>query len=59
MLLGHGENSIYSIELELKEKFGHLPIEFVTEIADLQDAKKMMSVMSTYQPQCRLSCCCS
>lgn len=50
VLLGHGENSIYSIELELKEKFGHLPIEFLTEIADLQDAKKMMAVMNKYQP---------
>ncbi|MCS0788049.1 polysaccharide biosynthesis protein [Cytobacillus firmus] len=50
VLLGHGENSIYSIELELKERFSHLPIEFLTEIADLQDAKKMMYVMSTYQP---------
>ena len=50
VLLDHGENSIYSIELELKEKFGHLPIEFLTEIADIKDAKKMMSVMNTYQP---------
>ena len=50
VLLDHGENSIYSIELELKEKFGHLPIKFLTEIADLKDAKKMMSVMNTYQP---------
>lgn len=50
VLLGHGENSIYSIEQELLEKFGHLPIEFVTEIADLQDAKKMMDVMGTHHP---------
>ena len=50
VLLGHGENSIYSIEMELKEKFGHIPIEFLTEIADLKDAKKMMTVMRTYQP---------
>ncbi|MBO0992529.1 polysaccharide biosynthesis protein [Bacillus sp. SD088] len=50
VLLGHGENSIYSIELELKERFRHEPIEFLTEIADLQDEKKMMLVMSTYQP---------
>lgn len=50
VLLGHGENSIYSIEQELKEKFGHLPIEYVTEIADLQDAKKMMNVMGTHHP---------
>ncbi|MBS4197561.1 polysaccharide biosynthesis protein [Lederbergia citri] len=50
VLLGHGENSIYSIELELKDKFGHLPIEFLTEIADTQDANKMMIVMSKYKP---------
>ncbi|MFC4320726.1 nucleoside-diphosphate sugar epimerase/dehydratase [Litchfieldia salsa] len=50
VLLGHGENSIYSIEMELKETFKSTPIEFITEIADLQDAKKMMSVMSTYLP---------
>ncbi|MBS4198395.1 polysaccharide biosynthesis protein [Bacillus sp. FJAT-49732] len=50
VLLGHGENSIYSIELELLEKFGHFPIEFVTEIADTQDAYKMMVVMNKYKP---------
>ncbi|PLR87246.1 MULTISPECIES: polysaccharide biosynthesis protein [Bacillus] len=50
VLLGHGENSIYSIEMELKENFSDSNIEFIPEIADLQDAKKMMSVMSTYQP---------
>ncbi|MBW8348393.1 polysaccharide biosynthesis protein [Bacillus sp. IITD106] len=50
VLLGHGENSIYSIELELKDKFGHLPIKFITEIADTQDANKMMVVMSKYKP---------
>lgn len=50
VLLGHGENSIYSIELELKERFKDKSIEFLTEIADLQDEKKMMLVMGTYQP---------
>jgi len=50
VLLGHGENSIYSIEMELYEKFSHLPIEYITEIADTQDANKMMSVMSKYRP---------
>jgi len=50
VLLGHGENSIYSIEMELDEKFGHLPIEFITEIADTQDAHKMMIVMNKYKP---------
>lgn len=50
ILLGHGENSIYTIELELKEKYKETGIQFLTEIADLQDEKKMMQVMSSYQP---------
>jgi FlaA1/EpsC-like NDP-sugar epimerase len=50
ILLGHGENSIYSIEMNLKELFKDSSIQFITEIAELQDAKKMMDVMSTYQP---------
>lgn len=50
ILLGHGENSIYSIELELKNHFKESKIEFITEIADLQDTKKMMTVMSKYSP---------
>lgn len=50
ILLGHGENSIYSIELELKEKFGESSIEIVTEIADIQDALKMQSVMQSHLP---------
>lgn len=50
ILLGHGENSIYSIEMELKNVFQDFNIEFITEIADLQDEKKMMSVMKTYRP---------
>ncbi|NYE03847.1 FlaA1/EpsC-like NDP-sugar epimerase [Bacillus niacini] len=50
VLLGHGENSIYSIEAELLGKFGSSNIEFITEIADIQDAKKMMIVMGKYSP---------
>ncbi|MBM7651866.1 polysaccharide biosynthesis protein [Neobacillus cucumis] len=50
ILLGHGENSIYSIEMELKETHKHSGIEFVPVIADIQDQKKMMTIMSTYQP---------
>ena len=51
ILLGHGENSIYSIEMELKERFPTSSIEFITEIADMQDEEKMNFVMSTYQPE--------
>ncbi|MGG0845340.1 polysaccharide biosynthesis protein [Peribacillus simplex] len=50
ILLGHGENSIYTIEMELKEIYKNKNIEFLTEIADLQDQKKMLSVMAEYQP---------
>ncbi|MEH7545758.1 polysaccharide biosynthesis protein [Neobacillus vireti] len=50
ILLGHGENSIYSIGMELKETNKNSEIEFVPVIADIQDEKKLMSVMNTYQP---------
>ena len=50
VLLGHGENSIYSIEMELREKYKQTHIEFLPEIADVQDFKKMMMVMETYKP---------
>ena len=50
ILLGHGENSIYSIEMELKNRYGNSTIEFITEIADVQDSKKMMAVMGEYNP---------
>ena len=50
VLLGHGENSIYTIEMELKERYQQSPIEFISVIADVQDERKMMSVMSTYRP---------
>ncbi|OXS59092.1 FlaA1/EpsC-like NDP-sugar epimerase [Bacillus sp. V-88] len=50
ILLGHGENSIYSIEMELKESFAEKGIEFIPVIADLQDEKKMIQVMNEYTP---------
>lgn len=50
VLLGHGENSIYSIEMELRGEAEGYKIELVTEIADLQDENKMYDVMSRHQP---------
>lgn len=50
VLLGHGENSIYAIEMELKEMFKETNIKFYTEIADLQDADKMLAVMLAHRP---------
>ena len=39
LLLGHGENSIYNIELELRKNCPDIPIEPI--IADVQDRKRM------------------
>lgn len=50
ILLGHGENSIYSIEMELKDVCEYDQTEFITEIADIQDSRKMMAVMNRHRP---------
>ena len=50
VLLGHGENSIYSIEIELKAMFRDQGVQFYTEIADLQDESKIISVMNLHRP---------
>lgn len=50
ILLGHGENSIYSIEMELRDRCGLTDIKFMTEIADIQDPVKMMAIMNKYRP---------
>ncbi len=50
ILLGHGENSIYTIEMELKEKKQHDAVEITAIIADIQDKDKMMDVIKTHKP---------
>ncbi|MFD1020260.1 polysaccharide biosynthesis protein [Thalassobacillus hwangdonensis] len=50
VLLGHGENSIYAIEMELKESFGD-HVEYVTEIADIKDRERMFDIMHKYEPE--------
>lgn len=49
ILLGHGENSIYSIEMELREKYRN-KINLITEIVDIQDREKMFDIMLKYKP---------
>ncbi|MGD6991129.1 polysaccharide biosynthesis protein [Sutcliffiella horikoshii] len=49
ILLGHGENSIYSIELELRAKY-EATINIFTEIADIQDRDKIFTIMEKYKP---------
>ncbi|MDQ0482530.1 polysaccharide biosynthesis protein [Guptibacillus hwajinpoensis] len=50
ILLGHGENSIYSIEMELKSSYGS-EIEFTTEIADIKDRDKIFKLMAHHRPK--------
>lgn len=50
ILLGHGENSIFSINMELRDTFKNTNIEYVPVIADIQDSGKMMDVMANYRP---------
>ncbi|RSL29997.1 polysaccharide biosynthesis protein [Salibacterium salarium] len=50
ILLGHGENSIYTIEMELLEMYEGQRVEIVTEIADIQDAGKISTIMNYYKP---------
>lgn len=48
LLLGHGENSIYNIEMELSYSFPNLKLE--TIIADIQDYRRLKEVFETYAP---------
>jgi FlaA1/EpsC-like NDP-sugar epimerase len=50
ILLGHGENSIYLIEMDLRAQYPNTEIEVVTEIADIQDRNKMFTIMQKHQP---------
>jgi len=49
ILLGHGENSIYTIEMELRQPYID-EFNIITEIADVQDADRMMDVMEKHHP---------
>ncbi|KUP04307.1 polysaccharide biosynthesis protein EpsC [Bacillus coahuilensis m2-6] len=49
LLLGHGENSIYQIDMELRKAYG-TRFEIVPLIADIQDRERIMEIMSLYQP---------
>ncbi|MGM7702972.1 polysaccharide biosynthesis protein [Pseudalkalibacillus sp. Hm43] len=49
LLLGHGENSIYQIDMELKQKYGK-QLEIIPIIADIQDRDRIFEVMNTHRP---------
>lgn len=49
VLLGHGENSIYQINMELQNQYKHA-FEIVPVIADVQDKNRIFEVMEEHQP---------
>ncbi|MCQ6358787.1 polysaccharide biosynthesis protein [Bacillus cereus] len=49
VLLGHGENSIYNIEMEMRVTYKDA-VEITTEIADVQDRNKIFEIMKKHQP---------
>ena len=50
LLLGHGENSIYLIERELKNRYKDKVTRIVPIIADVQDREKVFEIVSKYKP---------
>ncbi|SFB04631.1 MULTISPECIES: nucleoside-diphosphate sugar epimerase/dehydratase [unclassified Bacillus (in: firmicutes)] len=49
VLVGHGENSIYLIDMELRKEYGET-IEIVPVIGDIQDRTRMFEVMEQHLP---------
>jgi FlaA1/EpsC-like NDP-sugar epimerase len=49
VLLGHGENSIYQIDMELKNLYKN-GLEIVPVIGDVQDRSRIFDVMSEHRP---------
>ncbi|MFP3323534.1 nucleoside-diphosphate sugar epimerase/dehydratase [Planococcus sp. SIMBA_160] len=49
LLLGHGENSIYLIDMELRKVMGD-ETEIIPLIADIQDRERIIAIMDEYKP---------
>ncbi|PFG04468.1 nucleoside-diphosphate sugar epimerase/dehydratase [Bacillus sp. es.034] len=49
LLLGHGENSIYGIDMELKNKYKS-EFDIIPIIADIQDRERIFEVVQTHSP---------
>ncbi|MEI2393122.1 nucleoside-diphosphate sugar epimerase/dehydratase [Priestia megaterium] len=49
ILLGHGENSIYLIDMELRKAYGD-SINIIPVIADIQDRERIFEVVRRYRP---------
>ncbi|GFZ79997.1 UDP-N-acetylglucosamine 4,6-dehydratase [Compostibacillus humi] len=51
LLLGHGENSIYQIHMELKEKYHDTDIEIIPVIGDIQDRTRIFEIIEEHRPE--------
>ncbi|NMD70164.1 polysaccharide biosynthesis protein [Bacillus sp. DNRA2] len=49
LLLGHGENSIYTIEMELRNSFPS-SMEIIPVIGDVQDRERIFEIMNLHRP---------
>ncbi|MCG1027066.1 polysaccharide biosynthesis protein [Virgibacillus halodenitrificans] len=50
LLVGHGEYSIYTIDMELKENYKNEQIEIVPVIGDVQDRARMFEIVKEHKP---------
>ncbi|TMN21943.1 polysaccharide biosynthesis protein [Lentibacillus cibarius] len=50
ILVGHGEFSIYTIEMEFKQNNPANDVEIIPVIGDVQDRKRMFEIVETYRP---------
>lgn len=51
LLVGHGEFSIYSIDMELRKAYGQTDVEIIPIIGDVKDRARMFQIMDKYQPK--------
>ena len=49
LLIGHGENSIFTIEQEMRRNFPAIPVQPI--IVDIRDRERLTWVFRTWQPQ--------
>ncbi|UOQ50320.1 polysaccharide biosynthesis protein [Gracilibacillus caseinilyticus] len=51
LLVGHGEFSIYSIDMELRNKYKDSDIEIIPIIADVQDRERIFEIVQDHNPR--------
>lgn len=51
ILVGHGEHSIYQIEMELRKHHAQRDVEVIPLIGDVQDKERINEIIHTYKPR--------